>query len=71
MNKELINFLFLIVGVLCGIIISTGIKYPLEIKHLDNLKEVCKDQPTKKIKISIIGKIVEAECTNGTIFRLD
>lgn len=71
MNKNLINALFLMVGILFGIIFSTGLHYPLELNKLDEIKTVCGDQPIKRIKIGITGKIVEVECANAIVYRLN
>lgn len=71
MNKNLVNLIFLIVGILFGIIFSSGLKYPFEIKDVDKARLVCKEIPVKKIKIGITGKIFEVECSNDTIYKLD
>ena len=71
MNNHFINFLFLIVGILFGIVISIGIKYPFDLKQLDNVKNVCAGQSISKIKIDVTGKIREVQCLNSTIFKLD
>ncbi len=72
MNWKLISFISLIIGILFGIILTIGIKYPFDLKELETTKTICPvDQPAKRIKIGVTGKIYEVECTNSTIFRLN
>lgn len=71
MNKNIINLLFLSVGILFGIVISAGRQYPLTAPELDKIKNVCKEQPLKRMKIDLVGKIRQLECANGIVYQLD
>lgn len=71
MNSNAINILFLLVGIIFGVIMGISIDYPFDIKNLDNAKMICPNQQIKSIKIDVTGRIKSVECENLTVFKLD
>ena len=71
MNSNLVNILFLMVGIVFGVIMGINVNYPFEIKNLEQAKLICPNQQVKSIKINVAGKIKSVECENLTVFKLD
>lgn len=71
MNSNVINILFLLVGIIFGVIMGINVNYPFEIKKLDEIKSICPNQQIKSIKINVAGKVKSVECENSTVFNLN
>ena len=60
--KDLMYLLIFLAGLISGIILAIGVRYPFEISELQRAEKVCKDQKVYKLKIGITGSIYEVTC---------
>lgn len=68
--QELHGLIFVLVGILMGMLLAIGIHYPLDIKELEKAEQVCPDHKVSKVKIGVSGRIYEVVCDNGIQLKL-
>lgn len=69
--KELHGLLFMLIGILMGMLLMISIKYPLELSEIDKIKKsTCLENSVSKIRVGINGRIYEVICANGIDYKL-
>ena len=69
-TKELHSLLFILIGILMGFLLAIGIKYPLEIKELEKVEKICRDNKIHKIRVGVNGRIYEVICSDGIDYKI-
>jgi hypothetical protein len=62
--------LLFLAGILTGLILTIGIKYPFTLTELEKAQKICKDQKILKIKIGITGNIYEVTCDDKITYLI-